>query len=1276
MPDKLPPPMAPDLSPLSTSIPKIMSLRNLLPLSLALILPATGQTRFTIQGQDLPPEVMQMMLEEEGRAILPPGANPNAAPRGRRTPEQQRTQMLQSMVIDRTNSGILATRLAEKNEVTKPPANTPKPPKDPEVGPPENPQITKQQEDQAKLTAFKTDFENFRRDIILGRWDQVKAYLEALPDNDANVAFTQLVKQLNASVTVRPRPELASIGAKPHPQPQYLRPDEFLALTDAAKKAPSAQVLPQLASLIKGQKKPPGDFFATLEKGTRYFGTQTEETKIRTARLLIEAGHLAEVLPFLPEFKTATDQKNHSALNLLGRFHADSHAADQGKEHLQKAWEISLGIIGEKEAALNERAEALYRALALVPDLEDGTGTDWLTKTFANTSAEGFEILATVGTIAAQVREHKSPTFRLEQLKLQSAAVTALTGNDKIDLAPWQEILTLYVRNWNAEAERSYRLDTSNSMRPQAQVDPFGNLFYSSYRPPIQQTNSRVTPAIPSGDLLRTRPGDKWLSRIDPPIRIENLTHVAKLFLKVKEEEQAFPILKELATIHPEETKELVREMIRVWGENNNPNQQSRYRSSYSYYYGYNQRAETIPLTRSKQERNLKLLAKMVQEVKSLGLDDNFQEEFSDAFIQAHSQAEVWRVEALTTVFGETSKLDAPTIASLLRRMRENLAKLWPNPKLQEQAKTNRTDKELALQILHGYAAAKNLCLDALDQHPGDWALQVQLASLKYEESNSKASVVSNPEHTTTKVFALEDLEAAAQNYLETLPLEDEKKESVEAFTTWFYAALGSPDLGALKAEHQPIPAEYPKIKAALESIPEPARKRHLDDFAKTLNSRLANVSADLKYRFLEAALQITGKHERIEEAAKVFEYYQDLVTEIELDVYLDGPDRIDASEPFGLFVNLRHTKEIERESGGFQRYLINQNSSPYSYNYGRPTEDYRDKFEKAAISALEEHFEVVSLTFHNSKVTSRTDSREGWTVTPYAYFLLKAKGPEIDAIPPLKIDLDFLDTSGYVVLPIASAAIPINATKETPARPYRDLSLTMILDQRESEKEGNIALEIRATGHGLAPPLDQLVEFPIEGFKISSTDDRELQIDELDARTDDGAPISTHEWRLVLEPENDTLPAKFTFPKVLADLSTNEDEGLTLQKYEDVDLVPVEETTAIIAGSDEPSWAIWLIPAVILAAIGGFFAINRKTETVVTDDGPDLPSTLTPVSVLAFLENLARNASLPEEARSDLAISIKSLKDRSFGPAHDVPDRDELQEIAKNSAAPLRKAG
>lgn len=76
----------------------------------------------------------------------------------------------------------------------------------------------------------------------------------------------------------------------------------------------------------------------------------------------------------------------------------------------------------------------------------------------------------------------------------------------------------------------------------------------------------------------------------------------------------------------------------------------------------------------------------------------------------------------------------------------------------------------------------------------------------------------------------------------------------------------------------------------------------------------------------------------------------------------------------------------------------------------------------------LGEHFEVVSVTFQDDKVNSRATAEYGWRVTPYAYLLLKARGPKVDKIPALRLDLDFMDTSGYVVLPVESPAIPVDA--------------------------------------------------------------------------------------------------------------------------------------------------------------------------------------------------------------------------------------------------------
>src|SRR5690606_17677609 len=120
--------------------------------------------------------------------------------------------------------------------------------------------------------------------------------------------------------------------------------------------------------------------------------------------------------------------------------------------------------------------------------------------------------------------------------------------------------------------------------------------------------------------------------------------------------------------------------------------------------------------------------------------------------------------------------------------------------------------------------------------------------------------------------------------------------------------------LEALKNHHVPSPAEYAKIKAALEKLPGECADRHLKAMATTLNNRLANVSPDLKLRYLEGATLIAGERKEMGDASDVLAYYRDLVAEIELSTRIDGPDRVGTGSPFGMHVHLRHTREIERE--------------------------------------------------------------------------------------------------------------------------------------------------------------------------------------------------------------------------------------------------------------------------------------------------------------------------------------------------------------------------
>ncbi len=1157
-----------------------------------------------------------------------------------KTPEEMRSEMLTQLQFHRSATGILEARLQEARE------------KSADAEPHEL-------QGEEKI---KAEVAQLARHVTLSHWDEVREYLANLPPDVATQAYQAILSKLAQPVPVSPSEELKTGGAKPYTQKPFLPPADFLGLLAAAPKEPDQKTLALLAKILPKSPRPPASFFQAIESGVPHLGGADPSDRQRAAELYLEAGLTEEAGPFLPAVAEAREESNHHALNLIARHHAEMWRKDREKADeaaLKTAWEISTSFLSDEKAPPPERAEALFRALSLIPELEGKAGEDWLAVTFGGDSNEGLEILATLGTLTDQSRENPDADERLNLLKLQHDSVATLLSAPGVEPETWAPILTLFARQWVHEADITRQKDESESRRRVPQYDDYGNVFF--VRPTAHYSGNGTRP-IATASMIEVAPDEAWLSHVEPTVRVEALQRAARLFLKVKEEGNALPLVAELATTHRDMAVDLVRETIRVWADNHNPNDEQNYRSQYFYYYGFNNRAESIPLTRSKQERNLVELAALVENIRALEIDEDFSEELADAFISSHSQAEVWRVEAIESVFGKSDQLGAPVTAALVERMRLNLCKLWPNPKLQQAYKTQRKDKELQEQIFHGYAAAIELVEKALARKPEDpWRLQLQLAALQYEESNYRSSIQPKNDHVQIVRASLDQLAAAADAYIATLP-RPQKEESTSVFETWFFAALGSTSLESLKAHHPNQPGEIPRIKAALAKVPEESRARHLKAFATILNNRLANVSPDLKLRYLDAAAPIAGEEETFRDAADVLAYYRDLVTEIELSATLDGPDTVAADSPFGLKINLRHTREIEREAGGFQRYLQNQTGAQYAYNYGRPPEDYRDKFEKAAVAALSETFEVISVTFHSDKVESRTDPEFGWRMTPYAYLLLQPKGPQIDRIPPLSIDLDFQDTSGYVVLPVTSAEIPIDASGKAALRPVRNLRLTENLDTRSEQEKGSVFLEIRATGEGLVPDLDQLVSLPVKGFETGAIEDRKLQVNELDANSDDLAPLTEHEWRIELKPTGGIMPASFRFPEPKVELAA--EDGLTRQLYDDVDLQPVGAEVPLGA----PVRRIWpaVVALALLVALAAIYYFRRKKPVVEAAPVLPLPSQLTPVTLLGWLERLKTQPGLPPELRRSLEKEIRELESRYFGPEVGMQDPEPLEAIAR----------
>src|SRR5688500_15202273 len=209
-----------------------------------------------------------------------------------------------------------------------------------------------------------------------------------------------------------------------------------------------------------------------------------------------------------------------------------------------------------------------------------------------------------------------------------------------------------------------------------------------------------------------------------------------------------------------------------------------------------------------------------------------------------------------------------------------------------------------------------------------------------------------------------------------------------------------------------PSKPEIDRIRTAMLAIPgERQVDKHMESFGKWLSDGSQQLKPELKHRFLKAGLEVAKRHPAAEGARKLVQYYADLLTEVELFARLEGDPTIGHTKPFGLHLSIRHTQAVGRESGGFNKYLTNQNTrGGYYYSGPDGPQNYRDDFEKKIREALTERFEIKAVTWFDEKVESRPFGKPGWRETPLAFVLLMPKDASVDKLPPVQMDLDFTD--------------------------------------------------------------------------------------------------------------------------------------------------------------------------------------------------------------------------------------------------------------------------
>jgi hypothetical protein len=491
---------------------------------------------------------------------------------------------------------------------------------------------------------------------------------------------------------------------------------------------------------------------------------------------------------------------------------------------------------------------------------------------------------------------------------------------------------------------------------------------------------------------------------------------------------------------------------------------------------------------------------------------------------------------------------------------------------------------------------------------------------------------------------------------------------------------VGASDLAQLTLNAARADPGLSAIGEALRALPGEAAAGHLGLFARMLGEIFPQVPPNVRQRFLHGGLRIIGEdHPEAAAATASLAYYRELLDEIELRVGLDGPAEVGHTRPFGAVLALASTSQLLRESGGFSKYLQGQGQNRQAMMGGGPGPNHRDDFAKNIQTALEEHFEIVSLTFHDPAVKPIDLPREGWVETPLAYLVLRAKTPAVDRIPSFQLDMDFQDKPGQVVLPVLSQVVPIDAREAgVPPRPCPELELTFTLDDRDWG-EGTLVLDLIARGRGLIPALDDLIDSARPGFALEIGDGTPA----VTRFTSDGRtrhPEAECRWQLSYRRGPDTRgELRFPFPALRPGLAAK----VTFQHYQDADLAtlsPAEAAAGVklsapVAAGTRAALLIALalaVPAVVFIIAR---RLRRRAAAPDTTDELGLPAELTPFSVVAFLRRLRRRHAgrLGPAEHDALAADIARLEAGYFrpGPADPATDPAALARKWLASARP-----